>query len=81
MKDFDKFFRPALLVILISGLFVAIWHISWLHRQDYYQMQVMDRGVFVVNQKTGRVYYARTGEILNHWTDVWHPAPALPVEP
>lgn len=81
LKDIDPF-RAALLGVLVAGLSVATWHISWLHSHDRYQMQIQDRFglVFILDQQEGTVYFARQGEIVDGWTDVWRKAPTLPTE-
>jgi hypothetical protein len=79
IRDLDSF-RAALLVILLAGLIVAAWHVSWLHKHNRYQMELTDRPgvVFVLDQHQGTLYFAREHEILNGWTDVWRAAPSLP---
>lgn len=79
MKHFDNLFRPVLLLLLVIGLIVAAWHISWLHNHHRYEMQTAQFGVvFILDKETGTVYFARQGQIVEGWTDVWRKAPALP---
>ena len=60
MKGFDKFFRLALLVILLCGVGVAGWHISWLHKQRAfearYEIYSSDRAVYVLDRHARVVY-------------------------
>lgn len=60
--DFSKFFRSALLVILLSGLFVAIWHIAWLHKTAgvRYEIQVSDRTIHVLDRHASVVHSGST---------------------
>lgn len=59
MKNFDHLFRPALLLVLVAGLIVAIWHLSWLHKQNQYEMQVSDRTILILDRQQ-RVVYANS---------------------
>lgn len=77
-KDLDLF-RLALLTVMIAGLILAAWHISWLHNHHRYEMQTAQYGlVFILDKETGSVYFARQGQITEGWTDVWRKAPKLP---
>jgi hypothetical protein len=76
-------FRAALLLILLAGLIVALWHISSVRNQNRYQMQLSATPggvVYVLDQKEGVLYFARQNEIVDGWTNIWRKAPALPTE-
>ncbi len=85
MKSFDQLFRPSLLLILVAGLIVATWHISWLHKQAgiRYEMQItggIDHPTAVVIlDRQERVIYASRG-FLGDEPIVWHTS-TLPKEP
>lgn len=79
IKD-PHLFRLALLAVLIAGLILAAWHVSWLHIHSRYEMQTAQFGVvFILDKETGTVYFARQGQITDGWTDAWQ-KPALPTE-
>lgn len=63
MKNLDRLFRPALLLMLVAGLIVATWHISWLHKQPgaRYEMQTSDWLHVRVLDQQERVVYSAAG--------------------
>jgi len=80
MKSFDHVVRSALLLLLVVGLILAAWHISWLHGHDRYQLQVTDRNdVFVIDRQQG-IVYAGSGFFDDTKPVQWHTSP-LPNKP
>ncbi len=63
MKLLDKLFRVALLVILVAGLALATWHISWLHSQPEarYEMQLSTPFVVVFDRQERVIYSGSAG--------------------
>ena len=64
MKHFDHLFRIALLSLLLVGLVVVTWHLSWSHKQaaapDYrYEALAVGAGgraILVLDRQQGVVY-------------------------
>ena len=69
-------FRAALILILVFGLIVAIWHVSWLHKQGRYDVQMAERRVVILDREKRVVY------IGSPYDDpvIWHTSP-LPNAP
>lgn len=82
MKNLEHLFRAALLLVLVAGLIVAAWHISWLHNQAgaRYEMQItggVDHpSTVVILDRQERVIYA-SRELLGLGSQpiVWHTSP------
>ncbi|HBB95590.1 MAG TPA: hypothetical protein DC054_09375 [Blastocatellia bacterium] len=80
MKLFDNLFRVALLVILVAGLVLATWHISWLHNQPESRYEIRaGEGPIVILDRQARVVYAVAG-IFGDQPVVWRTSP-LPNKP
>ena len=77
MKNFDHLFRTALLGVLVAGLIVAAWHLSWLHNQagSRYEMQITDHAQVVVFDRQQRVIYAAYGVLGDEAPAVWKTSP------
>lgn len=58
MKNLENIFRAAVLLVLVAGLIVAAWHISWLHNQaeSRYEMQVANGAVVIFDRQQAVVY-------------------------
>jgi len=76
MKSFENIFRAVLLAVLVAGLIVAIWHISWLHNQagTRYEMHISDHpfSAYILDRQERVIYYSETS---NGQPLVWKPIP------
>lgn len=72
----DQLFRAALLILLIAGLSLTAWHISWLHKQprSRYEMQSGDYGRIYILDRQERVVYAGRGGLAEE-PIAWHTSP------
>ena len=66
--------------LALAGLVLATWHISWLHKQNRYEMQVTDHGVVFILDHQQKVIHASFGLLNDDKPDIWHTS-ALPKEP
>jgi hypothetical protein len=76
MKNFDNLFRVALLVILVAGLILATWHISWVHSHAAARYEISSPDyihVFVLDRQERVIYSGAPGRD-------WQTTP-LPKEP
>jgi hypothetical protein len=78
----DYLFRAVLLVVLVAGLILAIWHISWLHNQagTRYEMQITSGvnhpSAVVILYRQERVIYASDQPLgFGKEPIVWHTSP------
>ena len=79
MKNLDHLFRIALLSLLVVGLIVATWHLTWLHKQTpEYRYEALAAGagaraILVLDRQQGIVY---SGEVEGgERSIVWHVSP------
>lgn len=78
MKNFDRLFRFALLLVLVAGLVITSWHLSWLHKQSPgYRYEALAAGVggrnlFVLDRQQGVVY---GGDADSDRSITWHVSP------
>ena len=71
----DHLFRASLLLILIVGLGLAAWHISWLHKQNRYEVEVSERGAVFIIDHQRHVIHAGAGLFSDDKPVVWHTSP------
>jgi hypothetical protein len=72
VNTLNAILRPAFLLLFLVSIIVAVWHLSWLHDRDRYQLQVTDRNeVFVIDRQQG-IVYAGLGFFDDAKPTQWH---------